>query len=155
MNQVILIGRITKDLTLQYTANQKPYLNFTVACDRKFKDQNGQRQADFISCKAFNNNAEFIAKYFAKGRKIAITGNIQTGKYEKNGQTIYTTDVMVDSAEFVESLNAQAPQEQAQEQIAPDFPKEDTQKIMQRIQNDKQREQEKEELDFGDLPFEF
>ena len=122
MNSVILLGRITKDLQIQYNANQRAYLSFSVAVDRRFKDQNGNRQADFISCKAFSQTAEFIAKYFGKGKKIALRGSIQTGKYEKNGATIYTTDVIVDEVEFVESLQpTQAQQAATAPQIAPDI----------------------------------
>ena len=152
MNQVILIGRITKDLQIQYTANQKAYLSFSVACDRKFKDQNGQRQADFISCKAFGTTAEFIAKYFGKGRKIALTGSIQTGKYDKNGVTIYTTDVMVDSAEFVENKqDTQAAQAAtAPQTIAPDINNAPA-KAVQAVADLKETVDEV----FADLPFEF
>ena len=122
MNSVILLGRITKDLQIQYNANQRAYLSFSVAVDRRFKDQNGNRQADFISCKAFGQTAEFIAKYFGKGKKIALRGSIQTGKYEKNGATIYTTDVIVDEVEFVEFLQpTQAQQAATAPQIAPDI----------------------------------
>lgn len=150
MNSVILIGRITKDLQLQYNANGTAFLAFSIAVDRKYKDQNGQRQADFISCKAFKHNAEFIAKYFAKGRKIAITGSIQTGKYEKNGATIYTTDVVIDSAEFVEKLEAQtAATAPAPQQLAPDISNA-TQAVQQiaQVADDSLPE-------INDLPFEF
>ena len=82
MNSVHLLGRITQDLNLQYTQNNVAYLNFTVACDRRFKNQNGERQADFISCKAFKQSAEFIAKYFGKGSEIIVTGEGQIRTYE-------------------------------------------------------------------------
>lgn len=152
MNSVHLLGRITQDLNLQYTQNNVAYLNFTVACDRRFKNQNGERQADFISCKAFKQSAEFIAKYFGKGKKIAIVGTIQTGKYDKNGTTVYTTDVIVDQAEFVEKMEQTA---QAPAPAAPEPPKTDTSKIMERIQEQKTFEEELEKLDDLDLPFQF
>lgn len=152
MNSVHLLGRITQDLNLQYTQNNVAYLNFTVACDRRFKNQNGERQADFISCKAFKQSAEFIAKYFGKGKKIAIVGTIQTGKYDKNGTTVYTTDVIVDQAEFVEKMEQTA---QAPAPAAPEPPKTDTSKIMERIQEQKTFEEELEKLDDIDLPFQF
>lgn len=152
MNSVHLLGRITQDLNLQYTQNNVAYLNFTVACDRRFKNQNGERQADFISCKAFKQSAEFIAKYFGKGKKIAIVGTIQTGKYDKNGTTVYTTDVIVDQAEFVEKMEQPA---QAPAPAAPEPPKTDTSKIMERIQEQKTFEEELEKLDDLDLPFQF
>ena len=152
MNSVHLLGRITQDLNLQYTQNNVAYLNFTVACDRRFKNQNGERQADFISCKAFKQSAEFIAKYFGKGKKIAIVGTIQTGKYDKNGTTVYTTDVIVDQAEFVEKMEQTA---QAPAPAAPEPPKTDTSKILERIQEQNTFEEELENLDDLDLPFQF
>jgi single-strand DNA-binding protein len=152
MNSVHLLGRITQDLNLQYTQNNVAYLNFTVACDRRFKNQNGERQADFISCKAFKQSAEFIAKYFGKGKKIAIVGTIQTGKYDKNGTTVYTTDVIVDQAEFVEKMEQPA---QAPAPAAPEPPKTDTSKMLERIQEQKTFEEELEKLDDLDLPFQF
>ena len=104
MNKVILVGRLTKDPEVKNTASQVPFCNFTVAVDRRFKDANGQRQADFISCVAFGRTAEFIEKYFTKGNRIGVYGHIQTGSYtNKDGARVYTTDVVVDEAEFVES----------------------------------------------------
>jgi single-strand DNA-binding protein len=105
MNKAILIGRLTKEPELKLTANQKPYCNFTLAVDRKFKDAYGQRQADFINCVAWNATAQFISKYFHKGSKIAICGSIQTRTYDKNGQKQYITEVFAEEAEFVESTN--------------------------------------------------
>ena len=105
MNKANLIGRFTKEPELKMTANRKPYCNFTLAVDRKFKDANGQRQADFINCIAWNATAQFISKYFHKGSKIAICGSIQTRTYDKNGQKQYITEVFAEEAEFVESTN--------------------------------------------------
>lgn len=148
MNSVHLLGRITQDLNLQYTQNNVAYLNFTVACDRRFKNQNGERQADFISCKAFKQSAEFIAKYFGKGKKIAIVGTIQTGKYDKNGTTVYTTDVIVDQAEFVEKMEQTA---QAPAPAAPSGPT-----ASEIVAREQARKEEKEFIDSLDqLPFEF
>lgn len=148
MNNVQLVGRITQDLNLQYTQNNVAYLNFTVACDRRFKNQNGERQADFISCKAFKQSAEFIAKYFGKGKKIAIVGTIQTGKYDKNGTTVYTTDVIVDQAEFVEKMEQTA---QAPAPAAPSGPT-----ASEIVAREQARKEEKEFIDSLDqLPFEF
>jgi len=106
MNKVILIGRLTKDPEVRNTANQATVCRFTVAVDRKFKDANGQRQADFINCVAWRQTANFISSYFHKGSKIAIVGNIQTRNYEANGQKHYVTEVVVDEAEFVDSANS-------------------------------------------------
>lgn len=103
MNKVILVGRITKDPEIKLTANQTKYSNFTIAVDRRFKDQNGERQADFINCVAWKQTAEFINKYFHKGSRIGISGSIQTRSYEKDGQKVFITEVLVEDAEFVES----------------------------------------------------
>lgn len=109
MNKVILVGRLTKDPEVKNTASQVPFCNFTVAVDRRFKDANGQRQADFISCVAWRQTASFIGSYFRKGSKIGISGSIQTRTYDdNNGQKRYVTEVVVDEAEFVESANAGA-----------------------------------------------
>ena len=97
INNVVLTGRITRNLELKQTNNNNSSLNITLAVERTFKDQNGQKQTDFISCKAFGKRAETIAQYCQKGDLIGITGSIQTGSYQKqDGSTVYTTDVMVD-----------------------------------------------------------
>ena len=97
INNVVLTGRITRNLELKQTNNNNSSLNITLAVDRNFKDQNGEKQTDFISCKAFGKRAETIAQYCQKGDLIGITGSIQTGSYQKqDGSTVYTTDVMVD-----------------------------------------------------------
>ena len=108
MNIVSLVGRLTKDPEVGMSQNQKAYARFTVAVDRRFKDESGNRQADFISCVAFGKTADFIVAYFSKGSKIGVTGSIQTGSYQdQNGNTVYTTDVLVEGAEFVESKKEQ------------------------------------------------
>lgn len=97
MNSVHIMGRITKDLELKYAKDgEMALLSFTVAVNRRKKDE-----ADFINVKAFSKNAENIAKFFGKGRLIAIDGRIQTGSYDnKEGQKVYTTDVIVDGFHF-------------------------------------------------------
>lgn len=105
MNNVSLVGRLTRPIELHYIQGDKPIAmcNLNVAVDRKFKKE-GQPTADFINCKAFGKTAEFIEKYFDKGNRIGLTGSIQTGSYKnKDGNTVYTTDVIVDNVEFVES----------------------------------------------------
>lgn len=120
MNKVQLVGRLTKNVELKMTSNQKAFCNFTLAVDRRFKDANGQRQADFINCVAWNQTAEFIQKYFQKGSRIGVCGCIQTRNYDNdNGQKVFITEVVVEEAEFVESQQkseAPAPQPQAEEQ---------------------------------------
>lgn len=101
INNVVLTGRITRNLELKQTNNNNSSLNITLAVERNFKDQSGQKQTDFISCKAFGKRAETIAQYCQKGDLIGITGSIQTGSYQKqDGSTVYTTDVMVDGLSF-------------------------------------------------------
>ena len=101
INNVVLTGRITRNLELKQTNNNNSSLNITLAVERTFKDQNGQKQTDFISCKAFGKRAETIAQYCQKGDLIGITGSIQTGSYQKqDGTKVYTTDVMVDGLSF-------------------------------------------------------
>lgn len=105
MNKVIIVGRLTRDPDIRYTANSS-MASFSVAVDRRFK-QEGQPDADFPRVIAWGKTAEFIEKYFHKGMKIAIEGRIQTGSYQnQSGQTIYTTDVIAEAVEFVESKNA-------------------------------------------------
>lgn len=103
MNKVILIGRLTKDVDFRKGDNDKVSARFNLAVNRRFKNANGDTEADFPSCVAFGKTAEFINNYFKKGSAIAITGRIQTGSYEKDGVKVYTTDVFVEEAEFVES----------------------------------------------------
>lgn len=112
MNKVQLVGRLTKDIEIKLTANQTQYCQFTVAVDRRFKDSNGQRQADFISCIAWKQTAAFIQKYFKKGSRIGLVGSIQTRSYDdQNGQKHFITEVVIDEAEFVESnTNSAEPQ---------------------------------------------
>ena len=101
MNKVILLGRLTDEPT-NYSKDDKYMAKFTIAVDRKYKTE-GQPSADFISCVVFGKTAEFILKYFHKGMKIAIDGRIQTGSYVKDGVKHYTTDVVIETAEFAES----------------------------------------------------
>lgn len=110
MNRVTLIGRITKDPDVRYSQgeNSTAVARYTLAVDRKFK-KDGEPTADFISCVAFGKTGEFAEKYLKKGTKIAVIGHIQTGSYtNKDGNKVYTTDVIVDEHEFVESKNASA-----------------------------------------------
>lgn len=104
MNQVQLVGNIAKDINLREgTVNTA---HFIVACSRRVKRE-GQPAADFIDCVAFGKVAELVNKWFCKGKKIGVTGHIQTGNYiNKDGQRIYTTEVIVETVEFVESKSA-------------------------------------------------
>lgn len=123
MNKAVLIGRLTKDPEIKNTSSQIQFCNFTIAVDRRFKDQNGQKQTDFINCVAWRQTASFICSYFHKGNKIAIVGSIQSRSFDdNNGQRRYVTEVVADEAEFVESLQpTQAQQAATAPQIAPDI----------------------------------
>lgn len=105
MNKVVLMGRLTKDPDVRYTegSDSKAIARYTLAVDRKTKDANGNRQADFITCVAFGKSGEFAEKYLHKGMKICISGRIQTGSYtNKDGNKVYTTDVVVEEHDFCE-----------------------------------------------------
>lgn len=108
MNKAVLIGRITKDPDIRYSQGAEPMCiaRYTLAVDRRGTRKEGQQNADFISCIAFRKSAEFAEKYLRKGMKIAVAGHIQTGSHEnKDGQRVYTTDVVVDEHYFCESRN--------------------------------------------------
>lgn len=103
MNNVSLLGRITKDIELKYaTISGKAIAKFTLAVNRDYKNQEGKYDADFINCLAFDKRAETIAKYVSKGQQLAIKGKIQTGSYDaQDGTKRYTTDVIVEGFDFI------------------------------------------------------
>lgn len=103
MNQVSIIGRLTKDVQCNYTQSGMAVARFNVALDRG-KDKNGEdRGADFPSCVAFGRNAENLEKFSGKGLRVAVTGHLQTGSYDdKDGKKVYTTDVIADRVEFLD-----------------------------------------------------
>ena len=108
MNKVILMGRLTRDPEVRYSAgeNALAIARYTLAVDRRFR-RDGEASADFINCVSFGRTAEFAEKYFRQGLKIAVTGRIQTGSYtNKDGQKVYTTDVVVEEQDFAESKAA-------------------------------------------------
>ena len=113
MNKVILIGRLTAEPEIRYSQGQGQdamcIARYRLAVDRWGRKDGDQQSADFIGCVAFGRNAEFAEKYLHKGTKIAIVGRIQTGSYtNKDGQKVYTTDVVIETQEFAESKNASA-----------------------------------------------
>lgn len=106
MNKVILIGRLARDPDVRYSQGEKPMAvsRYTLAVDRKFKRDGAEQTADFISIISFGKQGEFIEKYARKGTKLVITGHIQTGSYtNKDGNKVYTTDVISEDIEFGES----------------------------------------------------
>lgn len=103
MNKVILIGRLTADPELRQTQNGTSSCRFTVAVNRRYKNDKGEYDADFVTCVAWRQTAEFVSKYFAKGQMIAVEGTLRIGKYQDKTHsdvTHYTTDVYVDNVEF-------------------------------------------------------
>ena len=122
MNKVILMGRLTRDPEVRYSQgeNSTAIARYTLAVDRRFRRNNdGEQTADFIGCVAFGRSAEFAEKYFRQGLKVIVTGRIQTGSYtNKEGQKVYTTDVVVEDQEFAES-KATSQQNQQSNNSAP------------------------------------
>ena len=105
MNKVILMGRLTRDPEVRYSQGENAIAiaRYTIAVDRRYKKE-GDPSADFIGCVAFGKLGEFAEKYLRKGTKVVVTGRIQTGSYtNKDGQKVYTTDVVVEENEFAES----------------------------------------------------
>ena len=108
MNKVILMGRLTRDPEVRYSAgeNSLAIARYTLAVDRRFK-RDGEATADFISCVVFGKQAEFAEKYFRQGIRIVVSGRIQTGSYtNRDGVKVYTTDVVIEEVEFAESKGA-------------------------------------------------
>ena len=108
MNKVILMGRLTRDPEVRYSAgeNALAIARYTLAVDRRFR-RDGEATADFISCVSFGRTAEFAEKYFHQGMRVSISGRIQTGSYtNRDGNKVYTTDVVVEDQEFAESKAA-------------------------------------------------
>lgn len=108
INKIILMGRLTADPKFSQTQSGVAYCRFSVAVDRKFADKNtGERQADFINCVAWRQTAEFISKYFSKGKMIIVEGNLRNNNYtDANGVKHYSYDVFVDDATFGETKSA-------------------------------------------------
>lgn len=120
MNKVFLMGNLTRDPELKYSAGSNtPIVHFTIAVSRRFK-RDGDPEADFFSCTAFNKTAEFISKYFSKGKKILIMGRAQQNDYtNKNGEKVYSVQIIVEEAEFTDK-KTEAP-EQTPQQPQQDF----------------------------------
>ena len=125
MNKVILMGRLTRDPEIRYTSgeNQTAVARYTLAVDRRFKRQGDEQKADFINCVVFGRGAEYAASYLHQGTKIVAVGRIPTGSYtNKDGQRVYTTDVVVEEQEFAESNAASANNGGGYQQAAPSSP---------------------------------
>ena len=110
MNKVVLMGRLTRDPEVRYSQgeNALAIARYTLAVDRRFK-RDGEQSADFINCVVFGKSAEFTERYFRQGMRVTVCGRIQTGSYtNRDGQKVYTTDVVVEEQEFTESKAASA-----------------------------------------------
>ena len=118
MNRVVLIGRMTKDVELKTTNTGKSVASFTLAVNRDHKNADGNYDADFINCVAFGQQAETISKYVRKGDKFGVIGKINTRNYEKNGNKVYVTEVIVESFEFIENRKDK-PTEEVLEEFEP------------------------------------
>lgn len=120
LNNVVLVGRMTKDAELRYTPNNQAVATFSLAVNRNFKSQNGEREADFINCVIWRQQAENLANWAKKGALIGITGRIQTRSYEnQQGQRVYVTEVVAENFQLLESQKDRGNQPQANSQ--PDF----------------------------------
>ncbi len=112
MNKVCLTGRITKNIELKYNQNNVAITSFNLAVTRKFKNQNGEYESDFINCIAYKSTAKLLNKYVKKGDLLGIEGRIQTRNYEdKDGKRVYVTEVIVDSIDFLQSRKDESKQE--------------------------------------------
>ena len=113
INRVVLVGRLTRDPELKYTTNNIANTRFTLAVNRQFTNQQGERQADFITCIAWRAQAENMARFLKKGSLVGIEGRIETGSFQgQDGQMRYTTDVIVDSVQFLEPRGTQSENQQ-------------------------------------------
>ena len=113
INNVVLVGRITKDIELSMSTSGTAYTNFTLAVNRAFKGQDGQQQADFISCKSFKKQAENLARYCGKGSLVAVVGSIQVSNFQgKGGNTAYRTEVIANNIQFLDTRNQGQQQQQ-------------------------------------------
>ena len=131
MNTVQLIGRLTKDPEVRYTTNQTAVARFTIAIN-KGKDKDGKDLgADYPSIVAFGKTAELVEKYVNKGRLVGVQGRIQTGSYEKDGKKYYTTDIIADRVEFLESKK-----ETPENKVQRETPEDDVMSIFPRLEDD-------------------
>ena len=138
VNNVVLVGRLTKDVELKYTQSGMAVAKFILAVNRQFK-KDGQPDADFITCTAFSKTAENLANFMRKGSQIGVVGNIQTGSYDKDGTRVYTTDVICNNIQFLEPRQEQQGGQQQQQYQAP--------------QQQQQKPQYQQPMSDEDLPF--
>jgi len=118
INRVTLVGRLTKDVDLRYTQNGIAVANFSIAVQRNFKNQNGDYDADFINCVVWRKPAENLANYMKKGSQVGVDGRLQSRTYkDKDGKTVFVTEVVADSVQFLESRGKQQNKTKQQQEI--------------------------------------
>lgn len=139
MNKVIMIGRLTKDPEKKSTTNGISVTRFSIAVNRKWKNEDGTYPADFFNCVAWRATADFVAKYFAKGQRIGVCGSLQTRSYEVEGQKRTATEIVADEVEFVESGASKKEEEKPEQEKAEDLFKDELKDF--------------KPLDDADLPF--
>lgn len=120
MNKAFLIGRLTRDPELRYSSSNAAIVNFSIAIDRQYTNNQGQRETDFINIVAFQKQAENVKKYLSKGSLVAIDGRIQTRNYEdKDGKRVYVTEVVADRVQFLESKGSSNVSAGKEENVSP------------------------------------
>ena len=120
MNKTFLIGRLTRDPELRYSSSNMAIVNFTIAIDRQFTNKDGQRETDFIRIVAYNKQAENVKKYVTKGALVAVDCRIQTGSYDdKDGKRVYTTDVVADRVQFLDTKNQSSQIDNSSDNVTP------------------------------------
>jgi single-strand DNA-binding protein len=150
LNNVVLVGRITRDPELRTTASGQSTVSFSVAVERNFKDQNGETQADFINCVAWRNQAEFISRYIKKGFLISVQGRLQTRSYlDQNQQTRFVTEVVVEN---VSNLQPRDPNSNSNQELGQQNYQQNYQRPQQN-NNDVDQQFEASEVSEDDLPF--
>src|SRR5690625_5033625 len=158
LNRVVLVGRLTRDPDLRYTPNGVAVANFTLAVNRPFTNQQGEREADFINCVVWRRPAENLANYMKKGSQVGVDGRLQSRRYEgQDGKMVYVTEVVADSVQFLEPRGSSRGQQDAQgSQGSPSFQPNPSQN---QNQNQQQKgapfSQDGEPIDISDddLPF--
>lgn len=145
MNRVVLVGRLTKDPELKYTPNGVAVASFTLAVNRPFSNQQGEREADFINCIVWRKPAENVSNYLKKGSLAGVDGRIQTRSYDNNqGQRVYVTEVMAESVQFLEPKTQEAGNQQQQQQSRQQFNQQNS---------NRQQQQQRNTPGFNDDPF--
>jgi|SRR5690625_1333436 len=146
LNRVVLVGRLTRDPELNYTGNGIAVANFNIACNRPFKNQQGEQEADFINCVIWRKAAESLANYQRKGNLIGVDGRVQTRSYEgQDGKMVYVTEIVAESVQFLESKGSQ--QSQASQQA----PQQNNNQVAQ--QPNLQNQGQQIDIQDDDLPF--